>query len=137
MNKTARTIQLQPVDDDSWPPRAGHESFWGVKRSAHRWRPATDVYETDEAYRVVIELAGMRGADISVTFEGQTLAVRGERRETESHRAYHQMEVSYGDFESTVTLPEPVERDAIEATYVDGFLRVTLPKTEPTQVDID
>lgn len=137
MNKTDRPIQLLPVDDDSWPPRTGHESFWGVKRSAHKWRPATDVYETEEAYRVVVEIPGVRGADISVTFEGQTLFVRGERREREAHKAYHQMEISYGGFESAVNLPQPVERGSIEATYVDGFLRVTLPKSKPTRVDID
>lgn len=137
MSKTERQIQLQPVDDDSWPPRTGHESFWGVKRSAHRWRPATDVYETDADYRVVVEIPGMRGVDISVTYEGQTLYVRGERHEREAHKGYHQMEISYGDFESAVSLPEPVERGAIEATYVDGFLRVKLPKATPTQVDID
>lgn len=137
MERSDRQVYLQPAEDDSWPPRGGHQSLWSVKRSAHKWRPATDVFEASDAYRVVVEVAGMRGADISITFEGRTLVVRGERREAEAHKAYHQMEIPYGDFETSVQLPHPIKVGAIEASYVDGFLRVTLPKAESTQVDIE
>lgn len=137
MQEPTKKVFLQPAEDDSWPPRVGTESFWGVKRSAHKWRPATDVFEAEEAYRVVVEIAGMRGADISVTFEGRTLVIRGERRESERHRAYHQMEIAYGNFETAVELPEPVKAGAIEASYRDGFLRVTMPKAKPTKIELD
>lgn len=136
-DQSERPVLLQPREDDSWPPRSEHESLWGIKRSAHKWRPATDVFETENAYRVVVEIAGMRGTDIAVTYERQTLTIHGERQEGERHKAYHQMEIAYGDFETTVQLPEPVNRGEIEASYVDGFLRVTLPKTKPTQVKIE
>lgn len=136
-DRSEQPIYLQPVEDDSWPPRTGHEALWGLKRSAHKWRPATDVFETEDAYRVVVEIAGMRGADFSVTFEGKTLVIRGERREVDSHKAYHQMEIGYGEFETAVDLPEPVKAGSIEASYADGFLRVSLPKSQPTKVRID
>lgn len=127
---------LQPTEDDSWPPRAANDIMWGLKRSAHKWRPPTDVFETEHDYRVVVEIAGMRGTEISVTFEGQTLAIRGERHESDPHRAYHQMEIAFGEFESAVHIPQSVKADEIQASYVDGFLRVTLPKSKPTQVEI-
>lgn len=135
--KLDQSVQLQPAEDDSWPPRAEHDVMWGIRRNPHKWRPATDVFETGETYRVVVEIAGMRGADISVTFEQGTLAIRGERHETDAQRAYHQMEIPFGEFESVVELPEPIAAGNIEAAYVDGFLRVTLPKLKPTKVEID
>ncbi len=78
----------------------------------------------------------MRGADFSVTYEDQLLSIRGARAETVSQKAYHQMEIAYGEFETHVRLPSPVEVASIEATYMDGFLRVILPKTQPRRVPI-
>jgi HSP20 family protein len=123
-------IQLLASDEDSWPPSAEHDSFWGIKRRTHTWRPPTDVYETNESYHVRVEIAGMRGADFSVTFDKQTLVIRGMRSDEGSQRAYHQMEIGYGEFE-TVKVPD------IEASYVDGFLRVELPKAKPKVVSIE
>lgn len=130
-------IRLFASDDDSWPHRAERDSYWGLRRSTHKWRPATDVSETENAYRVVVEVAGMRGSDFAVTYEGQRLQIRGLRSDTGAHKAYHQMEISYGEFETTVQLPDMVEVSEIEASYADGFLTVILPKAEPKKVEIE
>ena len=50
--------------------------------------------------------------------------------------AYHQMEIAYGEFETEVRIPVPIDVSNIEATYSDGFLRVVLSKTRPRQVSI-
>jgi len=42
-------------------------------------------------------------------------------------------ERSYGRFSRTIRLPQPVNRDRVEATYEDGILRLTLPKSEEAQ----
>jgi HSP20 family protein len=139
MSETDRIerVWIFASDDDSWPPRSERDSFWGLRRSSHKWRPATDVSETEDAYRVIVEIAGMRGSDFSVTFEGQTLLIRGVRSDGGAHKAYHQMEISYGEFESAVLLPESVNVAEIEASYADGFLNVVLPKAQPKKVEID
>jgi HSP20 family protein len=107
-----------------------------VKRRSHRWRPPTDVYETDDAYQVRVEVAGMKGSDISVTFDRQVLLIQGTRSDSGPRKEYRQLEVAYGEFETAVELPEPVEVSRIEASYLDGFLKVRLPKLKPRRVSI-
>ena len=130
-------IQLKASDEESWPPSSEHDSCWGIKRRTHTWRPPTDMYETDESYHVRVEIAGMRGADFSVTFDKQSLVIRSTRTDEGSQKAYHQMEIGYGEFETAVQVQEPVKVPDIEASYVDGFLRVELPKAQPKMISIE
>jgi HSP20 family protein len=94
------------------------------------------VYETEEAFVVLVEVAGMRGLEFSVSIEKQSLSIRGVRGDAGAMRAYHQMEIAYGQFETVVRMPEAVEAAEIEATYGDGFLRVVLPKARPKRIPI-
>ena len=130
-------IQLLASDEDAWPPSSEHDSFWGIKRRTNTWRPPTDLYETDEAYHVRVEISGMRGADISVTFDKQSLVIRGVRSDVGTQKAYHQMEIAYGEFETAIQVSESVKVPDIEASYVDGFLRVELPKAQPKVISIE
>lgn len=109
---------------------------WELRRQGRAWRPATDVYETDSAYMVVVELAGMRGIDLAVSFDHQVLSIRGHRPEAGGGKAFHQMEINYGEFLVDVHIHAPVDSDRIEATYSDGFLRVALPKAHPKTISI-
>jgi HSP20 family protein len=124
------------AEDDPWSAESSRISGWGLVRRSHVWRPPTDVLETDEAYVVVVEVAGMRGADISVTYNQRILSIHGIRADTSSRKAYHQMEIAYGEFASEVRIPVPIETSGIEATYNDGFLRVILPKAQSKEVPI-
>ncbi len=134
-SKTAHSpLRLAP-EDDPWYLPSG--PAWRLRQRAHLWRPPTDAYETDASYVVLVEMAGMRGSDFSITFEKQVLWIRGSRSEMTGVRAYHQMEIAYGEFETGVQVRAPVEETGIEATYADGFLRVVLPKAHPTRISID
>jgi HSP20 family protein len=100
------------------------------------WEPQVDVYETKDALKVKVELAGVRSEDIhlELTGDGSALTVRGCRRDGELEASdrtmFHQMEVYLGPFERTVPLPPRLnlDRDAIQANFRDGFLLVTVPK---------
>jgi HSP20 family molecular chaperone IbpA len=46
------------------------------------------------------------------------------------------MEINYGDFVVEVRLPVPIDRERIDASYSDGFLRVSLPKAQPRRVPV-
>jgi len=109
---------------------------WGLRRRGRAWRPPTDVYETESAYMVVVELAGMRGVDLAVSFDHQVLSIRGSRPEAGGSKAFHQMEINYGEFLVDVHIHTPVDSERIEATYSDGFLRVALPKAHPKTISI-
>jgi HSP20 family protein len=92
------------------------------------WRPPTDVYETDDAVIVKIEIAGMKPEDIQISFVDRVLTVRGTRPDTDAKLSYHCLEIPYGEFSSEVVLPGSYEEETIEAKYENGFLRIWLPK---------
>ncbi len=109
---------------------------WAVRRRPHLWRPPTDVFETEEAYVVMVEVAGMREAEFAVTLDRQILSIRGTRADSPTAKAYHHMEIAYGEFATEVSLAVPIEAATIQASYADGFLRVVLPKSLPKQISI-
>jgi HSP20 family protein len=123
-------------DDEPGWPEAIHYYAFRLRQQGRAWRPPTDVYETDAEFAVLVEVAGMHGIEIAVTLDEQLLRIRGQRPETRGARAYHQMEINYGDFVVEVRLPVPIDRERIDASYSDGFLRVTLPKARPRRISV-
>jgi HSP20 family protein len=123
-------------EDDTWSLVSSGNFGWDTMRRSHVWRPPTDVLETEETYIVVVEIAGMRGAEFSVTFNRKVLAIHGIRADLSTRKAYHQMEIAYGEFATEVEIQSPIDASRIEATYSDGFLRVVLPKSKPRRISI-
>ncbi|MFZ5809440.1 MAG: Hsp20/alpha crystallin family protein [Chloroflexota bacterium] len=109
---------------------------WHLTVRPHVWRPPTDVYETDEGLVVRIEVAGMNENDFSILVDGRYLSVRGVRTEAPERRAYHQMEIRFGEFMSDIELPFEIDTEKIEAVYQSGFLRIILPKKAPQHISI-
>ncbi len=108
-----------------------------VVRHAHAWRPPTDVMVDEDRVTVVVEVAGMKAGEFNVTLGDQRLIISGERvpRE-ETHSAYNQLEIRYGEFRTEVTLPWTVDEKLIVAHYEDGFLRLELPRAKPRKVQV-
>ena len=111
-----------------------HAVSWTVRSSV--WSPPTDAYETDEAYMIRVELAGMRDSDFEITVENGFLQIRGNRPDFPERRAYQQMEIRFGRFSTVIGLPGPVDVDASHAEYKDGFLTVTMPKAKPNTIEV-
>ncbi len=95
------------------------------------WRPPTDVYETDEALVVNMAIAGASEKDISIVLEGDTLTISGRRIDPSDHKklCFYLMEIRYGYFERSISLPKYVDENNIEARYKDGFLSINVPKS--------
>jgi HSP20 family protein len=85
---------------------------------------------------VRVEIAGMREEDFSISLAERLLVIRGVRQETSERRAFHQMEIFFGDFLSEVELPCAVVAEAASAEYKAGFLRLELPKEHPLRIRI-
>ena len=135
-DKDQRLILRSGADDDPW--QAGQGTLgWRIQHGSHAWRPPTDVLETDEAYIVVVEIAGMRGVEFQVTFDEHILSIKGSRHDSNERRAYHQMEIDYGEFITEVHVHLPIESAKIDASYSDGFLRIHLPKASPKKIAIE
>lgn len=97
------------------------------------WSPLADVYETEEAFVVAVELPGVDEDDIEVHVDGDTLTLRGERRLTLGARpdAFHRMERSHGFFSRSFSFPQEVDPARVTAQFKDGLLRLELPKARP------
>ncbi len=108
---------------------------WQVRSNI--WSPPTDAYETEEAYIVRMEIAGMREENFEVTLENDTLLIAGSRSDLPERRAYHQMEIRFGKFATAVGVPGPANIDEALAEYKDGFLTITLPKAKPNQIKVE
>ncbi len=97
--------------------------------ASSKWKPLTDIYETDDALVVYMDIAGMRSEDFTVELSEGLLTIGGERkprREGKPH--YHAMEVQVGPFERRFRLPVRVDPQSIRAIYEQGFLEVRLTK---------
>ena len=94
------------------------------------WRPALEVYETEEALVVSAEIAGMDEGDLWVAIDGEMLAIRGTRPDPgqAGQRCYHEARIPYGAFSADVYIPFPVDPERTEADYTNGFLRIVLPR---------
>ncbi len=94
------------------------------------WTPACDIYEDDEGIALRFELAGVEAKDVDVRFENGVLTLRGERKlEGEEKREnYHRLELSYGTFTRSFSLPGTIDAERIRAESKSGVLTVHLPK---------
>jgi HSP20 family protein len=94
------------------------------------WMPDMDLFEREGKFVVRTDIPGMKREDLEVKVEGETLVVHGHREEKDEvkEKDYHHCERRAGEFTRTVALPDGFDPDAIEATYQDGVLEVTVPK---------
>jgi HSP20 family protein len=106
------------------------------KDSYHVWHPATDLFETSQAYIVKIEICGMKDEGFSINFDKNILTVLGTRIGDDSVSCYHRMEIPYGEFSTSIHIPGKVNINLIEAFYKNGILTVVLPKSSPINVEI-
>jgi HSP20 family protein len=112
-------------------------SRWRITSRPHAWRPPTDVYETDNAIIIRVEVAGMRESDFTISLTGRNLTIRGFRQDTPERRSYHQMEIPFGEFSTEFELPCPINSNKVDAVYRDGFLLITLPITQPRHIKVE
>jgi HSP20 family protein len=111
--------------------------YWRLSSRSSSWRPPTDVFELEESIVVRVEIAGMREEDISIELDGRLLSIRGVRPDVPERRAYHQMEIRFGEFGVEVELPAVVDIEQAQAVYDNGFLRMILPKSLPRHIQVE
>lgn len=97
--------------------------------------PAIDMSEDDKAYKITAELPGLDAKDVDVSVSGNTLVLKGEKRQEkeEKNKNYFFSERAYGSFQRAFELSTTVDRDKIAADYSKGVLTITLPKTAEAQ----
>jgi HSP20 family protein len=93
--------------------------------------PVVDVVEKDAHYQIKAELPGMDADSVEVKIANGMLTIKGEKKEEKEEKKenYHLSERRFGSFQRSFTLPAGVDTDKIEASYNNGVLAITLPKT--------
>ena len=96
------------------------------------WFPSVDVSEAEGELVVKAELPGMDPKNMDISLREGVLTIKGEKKQEkeEKEEGYHLVERSYGSFTRSIRLPKEVQSEKINASYKDGVLRITLPKTE-------
>lgn len=120
----------------SFSNSAAHSYDRREASSEGNWVPNTDVYLNDDGLVIKVELAGMRREDLQITIEGNSLHIRGHRGDScrSPNAQFLVMEISYGEFESVIELPEGYDLGQAKAAYQNGFLRIDVPKlVKPTK----
>jgi HSP20 family protein len=97
------------------------------------WKPNADVAETEEAFEVFAELAGVEEDDLEIVLFENGVVLRGRRRHPEPNGAgiFHSAEIHLGRFRLDFAFRAAIDVDAADATLRNGMLRVRLPKAAP------
>lgn len=95
--------------------------------------PSVEVSETEKEVRVRAEVPGMEEKDIEVLLEDGVLTLRGEKKAETEDKDRQFSEHFYGQFERRVPLGIEIEEDKVAASFKNGVLTVTLPKTARAQ----
>ena len=112
--------------------RLFHRSLKKDNGWARTFEPEIDVIEEKDSFLVKADLPGIKKEELDIKVEGKFLTVKAERKEEKEtkEKNYYASERFYGTFTRTIELPTDVKADQVKASYKDGVLEMTLPKTE-------
>ena len=120
--------ELQRAQEDV--ARLFDERLGGREGESVGWTPRVDIFEDGEGVALRFELAGVEPKDVDIRFENGVLTIKGERKleKEDKKENYHRVELSYGAFNRSFSLPPTVDTDKIAAESRTGMLVVHLPK---------
>jgi HSP20 family protein len=91
--------------------------------------PKLEVSDTDKTLTISAELPGMTEKDVQIEIANGVLTIRGEKKDERKDEGKHFTERYYGAFERQIALDD-VEEDKAEASFKNGVLTISLPKSE-------
>jgi HSP20 family protein len=111
---------------------AGQVRGNGAAAVAGTWKPPVDVYETDDAIVLQVELPGVSKDAVNVELHEHTLRLSGERTREPALKGgqYQREEGRYAAFQRAFRLPTIVDQGKVQARYKNGVLALRLPKRD-------
>jgi HSP20 family protein len=97
-----------------------------------RWLPPMDLVETADQYVLRADLPGLSDGDVNVQLEDNVLTISGERKaeHEQQQEGYYRLERAFGEFSRSLTLPDGVDPDGVQAHFDRGVLEIRIPKPE-------
>ena len=101
--------------------------------TTRRWLPPMDLVETPDHYVLRADLPGLSDGDVNVQLEDNVLTISGERKaeHEDQQEGYNRLERAFGAFSRSLTLPDGVDPDGVQAHFDRGVLEIRVPKPEP------
>ena len=127
--------EMDRLFDDVFRGFEGLPGFSGLAGRNLSW-PSLEVSETEKEIRISAELPGLEEKDVEVLLGEGVLTLRGEKKGQTEDQERHFSERYYGRFERRIALPSEVEPDKVEASFRNGVLTVTLPKSAKAQENV-
>lgn len=132
--------ELDRMLDSAFSPLREWEGD-GEEMGSAVWAPRMDLTETNDTYRLKMDLPGLDKSDINVRMEDNCLFVSGDRAEetTREDEDTVRSERTFGSFYRSIRLPKAVKEENIEAHFNNGVLTIDLPKTEvstPKKIEV-
>ena len=117
------------------------DAFFGQSDQGRRWVPPMDLVEAEDHFVLKADLPGLAEGDVNIEVQDGALTISGERKAEHEQRekGWYRIERSFGSFNRSLTLPDGVDPDRIEASFSHGVLEVRIPKPEehkPRRVQI-
>lgn len=97
--------------------------------------PAVNISESDSGYSISVAAPGKSKEDFKIEIDEGIMSISSSTSEetTSEEENFTRREYNYSSFERRFTLPENVKEDEVNATYVDGILRIEIPKLNPDE----
>jgi HSP20 family protein len=109
---------------------------WNTPNLSPTSFPRVDIIDHDQSIEVQAALPGVKKEDVSVSIHHQTITIcttsKEEKKEEEPGK-YFRREISHGQFKRTLSLPDNIDDEQAKASFKDGILTVTIPKTEKSK----
>ncbi|MCK9395167.1 MAG: Hsp20/alpha crystallin family protein [Methylobacter sp.] len=98
--------------------------------------PKVDILDHGNDIEVQAALPGVKKEDLDVSINNQTITIRTTTKEEKKEGGkskYFRREITRGEFQRTLSLPGNVDGENAKASFKDGILKVTIPKTEKSK----
>jgi HSP20 family protein len=104
----------------------------GGNPATRRWIPPMDLVETGDSYVLRADLPGLSEADVNIEFEDNVLTITGERRaeHDDGQAGFHRVERGFGAFSRSLSLPDGVSPESVQAHFDRGVLEIRILKPE-------
>jgi HSP20 family protein len=108
------------------------DAFFGQSDQGRRWVPPMDLVEAEDHFVLKADLPGLSEGDVNIEVQDGALTISGERKAEHEQRekGWYRIERSFGSFSRSLTLPDGVDPDRIQASFSHGVLEVRIPKPE-------
>jgi HSP20 family protein len=104
----------------------------GSPAQSRRWLPAMDLVERGDEFVLRADLPGVPENEVNIELEDNVLTISGERKSEHEERTdgYYRLERASGSFSRSLTLPDGVDPEKVQASFDNGVLEVRIPKPE-------